>query len=167
VSRTFFGWVECVAQAVLPAHAGDEHPAGPRHRHLSHPGTTPPLLIHHVEQFGALHQTVVALAIKFAEVPRIPRRQRLEKELSDDFWQITAHFGFVQVPDLYAALRQAKGSSSEVDLDHAIFFISRDSVVAARVQNILSRARVMLFAFMLRNSVHAVDLFLIPTDQLC
>jgi KUP system potassium uptake protein len=26
------------AQAVLPAHAGDEHPAGLRHRHLSHPG---------------------------------------------------------------------------------------------------------------------------------
>jgi KUP system potassium uptake protein len=128
--------------------------------------TTPPLLIHHVEQFGALHQTVVALAIKFAEMPRIPRRQRLEiKELSDDFWQITAHFGFVQVPDLYAALRQAKGSGCDVDLDHAIFFITRDSVVAARVQNILSRARIMLFAFMLRNSVHAVDLFLIPTDN--
>ena len=127
---------------------------------------TPPLLIHHVEQFGALQQTVVALAVKFAEVPRIPRRQRLEiKELSDGFWQITAHFGFVQVPDLYAALRQAKESGCAIDLEHAIFFTTRDAAVTTRPQNILSRARLMLFAFMLRNSVHAVDLFLIPTDN--
>jgi KUP system potassium uptake protein len=128
--------------------------------------TTPPLLIHHVQQFGALQQTVVALAVKFAEVPRIPRRQRLEiKELSDGFWQITAHFGFVQVPDLYAALRQAKESGCAIDLEHAIFFATRDAAVTTRPQNILSRARLMLFAFMLRNSVHAVDLFLIPTDN--
>jgi len=78
---------------------------------------TPPLLIRHVQQFGALQQTLVALAVKFAKVPRIPRRQRLEiKELSDGFWQITAHFGFVQVPDLYAALRQAKESGCAIDL---------------------------------------------------
>jgi KUP system potassium uptake protein len=127
---------------------------------------TPPLLIHHVEQIGALQQTVVALAVKFAEVPRIPRRQRLDiKKLSDGFWQITAHFGFIQVPDLYAALRQARESGCAIDLKHAIFFNSRDVVVARRSQHILSRARVMLFAFMLRNSVRAVDLFLIPTDN--
>jgi KUP system potassium uptake protein len=127
---------------------------------------TPPLLIHHLEQIGALQQTVVALAVKFAEVPRIPRRQRLDiKKLSDGFWQITAHFGFIQVPDLYAALRQARESGCAVDLKHAIFFNSRDVVVARRSQHILSRARVMLFAFMLRNSVRAVDLFLIPTDN--
>ena len=128
--------------------------------------TTPPLLIHHVEQIGALQQTVVALAVKFADVPRIPRRQRLDiKKLSGGFWQITAHFGFIQVPDLYAALRQARENGCVVDLKHAFFFNASDAVVARRSRNILSRARVMLFAFMLRNSVRAVDLFLIPTER--
>jgi KUP system potassium uptake protein len=69
------------------------------------------------------------------------------------------------MPDLYAALGQAKESGCEIDLEHAIFFTARDSVVTRRPQNILSRAQLMLFAFMLRNSVHAVDLFLIPTDN--
>jgi KUP system potassium uptake protein len=128
--------------------------------------TTPPQLIHHEEQMGALQQTVVALAVKFAEVPRIPRRRRLDiKKLSDGFWQITAHFGFIQVPDLYAALRQARESGCVVDLKQAIFFSASDAVVARRSRSILSRARVMLFAFMLRNSVRAVDLFLIPTER--
>jgi KUP system potassium uptake protein len=56
-------------------------------------------------------------------------------------------------------------SGCAIDLEHAIFFTTRDAVVTTRPQNILSRARLMLFAFMLRNSVHAVDLFLIPTDN--
>jgi KUP system potassium uptake protein len=69
------------------------------------------------------------------------------------------------VPDLHAALRQARKSGCPVDLEHAIFFSTRDAVLARRSHCILSRARVMLFAFMLRNSVRPVDLFLIPTDN--
>ena len=62
--------------------------------------TTPLLLVRHVEQIGALHESVVTLTVKFADVPRIPRAERLDvQKLAEGFWQITAHFGFVQVPD--------------------------------------------------------------------
>src|SRR6516162_5484972 len=128
--------------------------------------STPPLLVRHVEQIGALQESVVALTVKFADVPRIPRADRLEvRKLADNFWQITAHFGFVQVPDLPAALRQAKASGCEIELRHAIFFNARDAVVAKRTHNLAARARLLLFAFMLRNAVRAVDLFRIPTDN--
>jgi hypothetical protein len=40
--------------------------------------STPPLLVRHVEQIGALQESVVALTVKFADVPRIPRADRLE-----------------------------------------------------------------------------------------
>jgi len=128
--------------------------------------TTPRLLMRHVEQFGALQETVVALAVKFADVPRIPRRDRLEmKQLAEGFWQMNAHFGFVQIPDLPAALRQAKHRGCPVDLRHPVFFHAGDEVVASPTHGILARTRLRLFAFMLRNSVHAVDLFLMPTDN--
>ena len=123
-------------------------------------------MVHHVEQIGALQESVVALTVKFADVPRIPRAERLDvRKLAEGFWQITAHFGFVQVPDLTAALRQAKASGCEIDLKHAIFFNARDAVVAKRTHNLAARARLLLFAFMLRNAVRAVDLFRIPTDN--
>jgi len=129
-------------------------------------GTTPLLLVRHVEQVGALQKSVVALTVKFADVPRIPRAERLDvRKFAEGFWQITAHFGFVQVPDLTAALRQAKASGCEIDLKHAIFFNARDAVVAKRTHNLAARARLLLFAFMLRNAVRAVDLFRIPTDN--
>jgi KUP system potassium uptake protein len=127
-------------------------------------GATPPLMVSHVEQIGALQESVVALTVKFADVPRVPRAERLEVDkLAEGFWRITARFGFVQVPDLPAALRQAKASGCDIDLKHAIFFHARDAVVATRNYNLLARARVALFAFMLRNAVRAVDLFRIPT----
>jgi KUP system potassium uptake protein len=114
----------------------------------------------------AAGKSVVALTVKFADVPRIPRADRLEvRKLAENFWQITAHFGFVQVPDLPAALRQAKASGCEIELRHAIFFNARDAVVAKRTHNLAARARLLLFAFMLRNAVRAVDLFRIPTDN--
>jgi KUP system potassium uptake protein len=128
--------------------------------------TTPPLLIRHVEQFGTLQQTVVALSVKFADVPRIPRRDRLDiKQLAEGFWQISAHFGFVQIPDLPAALRQAKQRGCQVDLRRPVFFHASDEVVASPTLGILARVRLRLFAFMQRNSVRAVDLFLMPTDN--
>jgi len=127
---------------------------------------TPPALVHHVEQIGALQEIVVALAVKFAEVPRVHRSERLEVEqLADGFWHITARFGFFQNPILPAALLQAKERGCPIDLSHAIYFGSRDTVVAGRRHSPLWRARLKLFAFMLRNSVRAVDLFRIPTEK--
>ena len=38
--------------------------------------TTPLLLVRHVEQIGALQESVVTLTVKFADVPRIPRAER-------------------------------------------------------------------------------------------
>ena len=68
------------------------------------------------------------------------------------------------MPDLTAAL-QAKASGCEIDLKHAIYFNARDAVVAKRMHNLAARARLLLFAFMLRNAVRAMDLFRIPTEN--
>jgi hypothetical protein len=62
-------------------------------------------------------------------------------------------------------LRQAKERGCQVDLRHAVFFHASDEVVASRTLGILARIRLRLFAFMQRNSVRAVDLFLMPTDN--
>ena len=50
----------------------------------------------------------------------------------------------MQVPDLTAALRQAKAIGCEIDLKHAIFFSARDAVVANPAHNVAGRARLLL-----------------------
>jgi KUP system potassium uptake protein len=78
------------------------------------------------------------------------------------FWHVTARYGFVEIPNLPRALRQIKELGCPVDLANAVYFGERDTVVPAKGRSRLSWWRLPLFAFMLRNSVHAVDLFNVP-----
>src|SRR5258706_15859528 len=128
--------------------------------------TTPPLMVLYAKEIDALHETLIAFTIRFEEVPRIAAEQRLRVEpLVDGFWRLTVRYGFVEVPDLPAALREAKMCGCPIDLADAIYFAARDSVVRGRPSR-LARWRFPLFAFMLRNAVHAVDLFKLPPDRL-
>jgi KUP system potassium uptake protein len=125
--------------------------------------TMPFLIIEHVVQMRALSETVIALTVTFEDIPRVASRERIElAKLAEGFWHITAHFGFIQVPDLPAALRQAKDHGCPIDLEDAIYFGGRDTLVCSKRRSWLVRARLRLFTLMFRNSVRAVDLFNIP-----
>ena len=79
-----------------------------------------------------LSETVIALTVKFEDIPRVVPRERIElAKLAEGFWQIIVHFGFVQVPDIPAALRQAKDCGCPIDLEDAIYFGGRDTVVCS------------------------------------
>jgi KUP system potassium uptake protein len=127
--------------------------------------TIPFLVIEHVAQMRALYETVIALTVKFENIPRVAPRERIElAKLAEGFWDITVHFGFVQVPDIPAALKQAKDRGCPIDLETAIYFGARDTVVCSKRRNWFVRARLRLFMLMFRNSVRAVDLFNLPPE---
>jgi KUP system potassium uptake protein len=126
----------------------------------------PLLIVEHVAQMRALYKTVIALTVKFEAIPRVALRDRIElTKLGEGFWHITVHYGFVQVPDIPAALRQAKDRGCPVDRGDAIYFGSRDTVVCSKRHSWLVRAGLRLFMLMFRNSVRAVDLFNIPRES--
>ena len=128
--------------------------------------TIPFLIIEHVTQMRALSETVIALTVTFEDIPRVSSRARIElTKLAEGFWHIVVHFGFVQVPDIPAALRQAKDRGCPIDLEDAIYFGGRDTMVCSKRHGWLMRARLRLFTLMFRNSVRAVDLFNIPPEK--
>jgi len=126
-------------------------------------GAIPPLMILHVSQIRALPETVIALTVRFADIPRVSPSNRLELVcIFEGFWHLTVHYGFVEIPDLPSALRVAKDLGCPVDLDNAVYFGAHDAVVPGKTGGRLLRWRLMLFAFLFRNSVRAVDLFNLP-----
>jgi KUP system potassium uptake protein len=128
--------------------------------------TTPFLIVEHVAQMKALYETAIALTVNFEDFPRVAPRDRIElTKLAEGFWHIIVHFGFVQVPDIPAALRQAKDLGCPIDLQDAIYFGARDAVVCSKRRNWPARASLRLFTFMFRNSVRAVDLFNLPPEN--
>jgi KUP system potassium uptake protein len=123
----------------------------------------PFLIVEHVAQMRALQATAITLTIEFENIPRVAPRNRIELvKLAEGFWHITVHFGFVEVPDIPAALRQAKDRGCPIDLEDAIYFGARDSVVYSKQRRWFVRASLRLFMLMFSNSVRAVDLFNIP-----
>ena len=126
---------------------------------------TPPLMVQHAAQMGAIQKVLVALTVHFEEVPRVRLPNRLVvQQVSEDFWRITVRYGFIEVPDLQIDLQQTS-VACPIDLSHAIFFAARDIVVAKQDKPTLARWRVLLFGFLLRNAVRAVDLFHLPIDR--
>lgn len=124
----------------------------------------PPPIIDHVAQVGALYQTLIALTVVFEEIPRVPSARRFEiVNMSENFWHITIHYGFLEIPDLPFALHQAMGSGFAIDLKDAIYFASRDQVVRAKTSTSVMRWRLPLFGFMFRNSVRMSDQFNLPS----
>jgi len=115
---------------------------------------------------GALHQNVIALHVVFQEVPRIATDQRCGvQRIAPGIWGITMHFGFVEIPDLCAALKKIDGLDPGIDLDHAIYFGTRDLVVPRAGSTVLTHWRLQVFSFLFRNAVKVVDRFNLPAPR--
>jgi KUP system potassium uptake protein len=128
--------------------------------------TIPPIIVNYVKRVGSLQRTVVCLTVSFEDVPRIRSKDRVRiEQLDDGFWHVTVHFGFVEVPDLPAALALAKEDGVPV-VDEASYYIERGDFRSRQHRNALSRWRIALFSFMSRNSAHAIDRFKIPASAL-
>jgi KUP system potassium uptake protein len=57
------------------------------------PTAIPFLIIEHVAQMRAIYETMIALTVKFEDIPRVASRERVElAKLGDGFWHITVHY---------------------------------------------------------------------------
>jgi KUP system potassium uptake protein len=126
----------------------------------------PPILIDQVRHMGALHRSIVALTVLFEETPRVEEADRGAIEpLAEGIWRVTLRFGFIEIPDLPAALKRLGGLDPSIDIDHAVYFATRDLVVCGSCNSLLENLRLPLFAFLYRNAVKAVDRFSLPRGE--
>jgi KUP system potassium uptake protein len=126
----------------------------------------PAVLVGHVAQIKALQETVVSLTVRFEDYPRVPLAERAwVEQIADEFWHVTVRFGFIEVPNVVAALACAKEKGCSINLDDAVYFASHDQVVRSKNAPRLVPWRRMLFAAMYRNSVRAPDRFDLPADK--
>jgi KUP system potassium uptake protein len=126
----------------------------------------PRILVEHIAQMGALHRSAVTLRVVFEETPRIADSERWTVEpIGPGVWQGVIRFGFIEIPDLRLALESIRHLDVAVDLDHAVYFGTRDLVVRKAGSKILRQGRLQLFAFLYRNAVKVVDRFHLPVQN--
>jgi KUP system potassium uptake protein len=126
----------------------------------------PAVLVRHVAQIKALQETVITVTVRFEEYPRVFIDHRAEVEkITDGFWHVTLRFGFIEKPNVAAALACAKDKGCPVNLDDAVYFASHDDVVRSARPPRMPMWRRLVFGVMYRNAVRAPDRFELPADK--
>jgi KUP system potassium uptake protein len=118
------------------------------------------LIMDHAHFVGVLPRNAIALSVVFESTPRIVGPTcTVVDTVGEGLWHVVARFGFLEIPDLRNALLRTQGLDPTIDFNKARFVGSRDLVVAKRKNASLRGWRLVLFAFLYRNSVKIVDRF--------
>jgi KUP system potassium uptake protein len=125
----------------------------------------PHALLHNLKHNKVLHERIVLLTIKVADVPYVndDKVQQLEP-MGEGFHRLILTYGFMQPIDVPAALAQVKECGGQFKMIETSFFLSRQTLIAS-AQPGMSIWREKLFAWMLRNSESAMEYFRLPTNR--
>jgi KUP system potassium uptake protein len=126
----------------------------------------PPVLLWHMKHNRALHQRVVVLRVVTESKPRVrwPELMSVVEE-GENFWRVTAHFGFMQRPDIPRLLEEAQQRGCHIRLDDITYYVGHESILHRRHGPALPHWQERIFAAMLRNASHVTDYFRLPSEQ--
>ncbi|MBA3387213.1 MAG: potassium transporter Kup [Chthoniobacterales bacterium] len=126
---------------------------------------TPLALLHNLKHNKVLHEQVVLLTVRTEEVPYLANlRDRIALEkLEEGFWRVQVHFGFMEKPDVPAALENVKEPGLGFDPMRTTYFIGRETILATRTLG-LSAWRGSIFAWMIRNAGDVTSYFCLPPN---
>jgi KUP system potassium uptake protein len=132
---------------------------------VANPDTVPQALLHNLKHNQVLHERNVILTAQFSDVPWVAANERVEvRALTPGFWQVVAHFGFKDSPDIPAALELCRNHGLAVNLFETSYFISRETVVSTKGAG-MAQWRERLFAAMSRNAGNVADFFRLPNNS--
>lgn len=132
--------------------------------------TTPIALRVNVERNQALHEQVVIIIARTADVPHVPADERLAVDHlgrnTDGIVTIDASFGFQDRPDIPMALEQAAAGEMEgtLEIDDALYFLSGVTLERS-VKPGMAQWRKMLFIALTRQAPRQADQLCLPDDR--
>jgi KUP system potassium uptake protein len=133
----------------------------------STPNATPHALLHSLKHYRVLHEQNVFLTVEFCDVPWVAFENRVQCErLGNDCWRVLVRYGFMNRPDIGAALELCGSAGLQVDPGQVSYFLSREKLVPGSEEKALvKRLRDSLFALLARNAGSVTDYFNIPANR--
>jgi KUP system potassium uptake protein len=125
----------------------------------------PLTLLRNLKHNKVLHRTVLLVRVVTENIPRVAGADRIKaRELGSGFWQIEAHFGFAQTPNVPRELQRAKIPGLELDPSQISFFVGRANVKPSPRPG-MARWRERLYSALARVATRSPDFFHIPPDR--
>ncbi|HEY7504329.1 MAG TPA: potassium transporter Kup [Gemmatimonadales bacterium] len=144
-------------------------------------GGAPPVLLHHLKHNKVLHEKVILMSVVTEEIPAVDEDERVDcEELGQGFYKVIAHYGFMESPEIPAALALLSkpgldGRPVAIKAMETSFFLGRETLIATRntppaapVSDTIGRMsmwRKRLFILMTRNARSATAFFGLPPNR--
>src|SRR4051812_8509426 len=141
----------------------------------------PVVLLHHLKHNKVLHEQVVLMSIKTAEVPELEHdEERITvTKLEQGFWRVEALYGFMEQPNVPDILAQAKRFNLRAKQMDTTFYLGRERIILAGSASNkpgvrrqpeesalrMARWRKKIFMVMTRNAKSATEFFGIPPNR--
>jgi KUP system potassium uptake protein len=132
--------------------------------------TAPLAMRANVKHNHVLHEQVVVLAIDTLPVPRVSDAERTEVDAlgygRDGIVHVTAHFGYMETPNVREALQQLDPSQTEgpIAIDDASYFLSKLELIRGSAPSMASW-RKRLFIATSYSTADAAEYFRLPPDR--
>lgn len=128
-------------------------------------GKAPPALVNNLRHNKVLHKCTLIVAVDTASEPRIDPKERAHvTKIGPGVYQVQLEFGFMEDPDVPAALAQVDYPGLEFDSEHATYFLGHESIIAGKAPG-MNRAQEHLFVFLNRGADSAGRFFNLPVDR--
>ncbi len=125
----------------------------------------PLTLLNNLKHNKVLHRKVLLIRVMTDNVPRVAGPDRIKaRELGCGFWQIAAHFGFAQTPNLPRELGRAEIPGLDLDPGKVSFFVGRANVKSTARPG-MARWRERLYIGLTRLATRPTEFFRIPPDE--
>jgi len=130
----------------------------------------PPVLLHHLKHNKVLHERVLLVSVKTADVPETSPGERVRVlPLGHGFWRVIASYGFMQSPNVPQVLEVVDHMGIRAKPMETSYFLGRERLIPVtrpstdRVS--MGRWRKIIFAIMARNARSATEFFNIPPNR--
>jgi KUP system potassium uptake protein len=131
----------------------------------THREHVPPTLVLNLKHNKVLHRTVFLVRVTTDNVPLVPGPERIKwRDLGHGFWQIDAHFGFAQTPNVPRELQRAEIPGVDLALGEISYFVGRANVKSTPRPG-MARWREHLYVLLSRLATRTPEFFRIPADQ--
>ncbi|MBZ0262134.1 MAG: potassium transporter Kup [Hyphomicrobiales bacterium] len=125
----------------------------------------PSALMHNLKHNRVLHDILVFISVETTDEPRADPDNRVSvKHLPLGAFLVEAKFGYMEQPDVPAALRACESQGLSIDPAQASYFLGR-RVIRTSAKSALPFWQQRIFIMLANQSARAIEFFRIPPDR--
>ena len=131
----------------------------------SDPSLAPLPMLQNLRHNKVFHKKNIVLSVVPSQFPKVPEAQKIMIEpITSSLTRVYVHCGFMETPDVPAALMQAKNMGLDIDLKTLSYFIGHRTVVGHPDRG-LPKWQETIYIAMAKSATNATDFYHLPSNR--